>query len=461
MSTSLRTAGSPRLLRAGVAAVSLAALTGAASGQCTITCGTATPEIGPCVTPPKFEPPPFDVNGGCEFALDAFQNITCGQSICGQVWISQTAFLPTRDVDWYRLNLTQPTRVTWSVDAEFPAELAIIMDPEDPCGGDLVSIPATQTIAGCNTKLEACLDAGVHYLTVAHQFAKDGQKEFFLDCAAAANDYKATATCVALSPVCDPPLCPPGSIFLTHSSSQVISPMTSTACFDGIFTYVQSFGRAFNLAQGATAGQPFQIACVEAAIERNSGADVTAQLRIYRDTNGGGPTGTGTDLVLLGSKSVVIPNGFDLDFVTATFDPPLLPPVNSTIFFELFIPASLTGGVWPGSNTAAQTGPTYFKAATCLFPNWINMASIPPATCPTCAAQHNVMNIRGSIVGQCPEDFDSSGVVNGFDLAILLGQWTGAATYAPCPPFKPQDLNSDCKVNGLDLAMLLAAWGPC
>jgi hypothetical protein len=248
---------------------------------------------------------------------------------------------------------------------------------------------------------------------------------------------------------------------LTQSSSQVIAPKTSIACTDQIFTYVQSFGRAFNLAQGATAGQPFQVTCVEAAIERNTGASLTAELRVYRDINGGAPTGTGTDLVLLGSKSVVIPNGFELDFVTATFDPPLLPPVNSTIFFELFIPASTTGGVWPGSNTAAQTGPTYFKAATCAFPNWINMASIPPSSCETCASQHNVMNVRGSIVGQCPEDFDSSGVVNGFDLATLLGQWTGAATYSPCPPFKPQDLNSDCKVNGLDLGMLLAAWGPC
>lgn len=61
----------------------------------------------------------------------------------------------------------------------------------------------------------------------------------------------------------------------------------------------------------------------------------------------------------------------------------------------------------------------------------------------------------------CPADFDGSHVVNGIDLAILLGQWSGAAVYAPCPPFKLQDLNHDCRVNGLDLAILLAAWGAC
>lgn len=61
----------------------------------------------------------------------------------------------------------------------------------------------------------------------------------------------------------------------------------------------------------------------------------------------------------------------------------------------------------------------------------------------------------------CPEDFDGGGAVNGIDLAILLGQWTGAAGYAPCPPFAQADLNGDCRIDGMDLAMLLGAWGPC
>jgi hypothetical protein len=61
----------------------------------------------------------------------------------------------------------------------------------------------------------------------------------------------------------------------------------------------------------------------------------------------------------------------------------------------------------------------------------------------------------------CPGDVDSSGSVTGIDLAQLLGQWTGAATYAPCLPSDAQDLNGDCKINGVDLALLLGAWGPC
>jgi trimeric autotransporter adhesin len=58
-----------------------------------------------------------------------------------------------------------------------------------------------------------------------------------------------------------------------------------------------------------------------------------------------------------------------------------------------------------------------------------------------------------------PADLNGDGVVNGLDLALLLGAWTGAASYAPCPPHAPADPNSDCKVNGFDLALLLGAWG--
>jgi hypothetical protein len=61
----------------------------------------------------------------------------------------------------------------------------------------------------------------------------------------------------------------------------------------------------------------------------------------------------------------------------------------------------------------------------------------------------------------CEADLNGDEVVNGFDLALLLGVWTGPFLYAPCPPFQPADLVEDCRVNGLDLATLLAGWGPC
>jgi hypothetical protein len=456
------------------AAVALTAFPAAAqAGSCVATCGSATPEIGTCVAPKPFEPPPFDDNGGCTFAVTAFQDIACGQSVCGEVWISQTPFLPSRDIDWYKITVAAAGQLSWSVTAEFPVELAIISDPLNPCESDLFQLPASPVVAGCTTTIATCVEPGVHYLTVAHVFAKKGDDPFFVLCDDPDNDYVATVTCTPGSPQCLGSECGASAITLTHSLSQAITPMFSVACTDGIFTFAQSYGRAFNLNSGATAGQPFALQCVEAAIERNTGAAINAEVRVYRDTNGGGPTGAGTDLVLLGSKQVLIPNGFEQDFIAATFSPPLTPPVNATIFIELLLPASVTGGVWPGANAASagQTGPTYFKSSTCSFPGWVNLATVP--SCPICSVQANVLNVHGGIVGACPEDIagpgggPSDGVVNGFDLAVLLGQWTGAATYSPCPPLRSGDLAGaaggppDCRVNGFDLAVLLAGWGPC
>jgi hypothetical protein len=58
-------------------------------------------------------------------------------------------------------------------------------------------------------------------------------------------------------------------------------------------------------------------------------------------------------------------------------------------------------------------------------------------------------------VDACPADLNDDGIVNGFDLALLLGQW------GPCPARGEcaADLDGNDIVNGFDLAMLLAVWG--
>lgn len=55
----------------------------------------------------------------------------------------------------------------------------------------------------------------------------------------------------------------------------------------------------------------------------------------------------------------------------------------------------------------------------------------------------------------CPADLTGDGVVNGADLAALLGAWD------PCSGSCPADLTGDGVVNGADLAALLGAWGNC
>ena len=55
---------------------------------------------------------------------------------------------------------------------------------------------------------------------------------------------------------------------------------------------------------------------------------------------------------------------------------------------------------------------------------------------------------------ECPADFDGSGGVGAFDLAILLGSW------GPCVGCSA-DLDNDGDVDAADLAILLGNWGPC
>ncbi|MCH8054131.1 MAG: hypothetical protein IH895_08735, partial [Planctomycetes bacterium] len=67
------------------------------------------------------------------------------------------------------------------------------------------------------------------------------------------------------------------------------------------------------------------------------------------------------------------------------------------------------------------------------------------------------------ILEGCPPDFDNSGAVGAFDLAILLGAW--GLCPEPCTPGEPidtcpADLSGDCVIGAFDLALLLGSWGP-
>jgi len=59
--------------------------------------------------------------------------------------------------------------------------------------------------------------------------------------------------------------------------------------------------------------------------------------------------------------------------------------------------------------------------------------------------------------GGCSADFDCTGIVDGADLGVLLGQWGRCVHCASCAG----DLTGDCVVDGADLGILLGAWGAC
>jgi hypothetical protein len=57
---------------------------------------------------------------------------------------------------------------------------------------------------------------------------------------------------------------------------------------------------------------------------------------------------------------------------------------------------------------------------------------------------------------ECLADVSGNGVVDGIDLAALLGAWgsTGKGEFST-------DINGDGVVDGVDLATVLNGWGPC
>lgn len=58
------------------------------------------------------------------------------------------------------------------------------------------------------------------------------------------------------------------------------------------------------------------------------------------------------------------------------------------------------------------------------------------------------------LVKPCPADVNDDGVVNGADLAAVLGAWGPR-------PGSLEDINGDGVVNGADLAAVLGSWGAC
>ena len=57
------------------------------------------------------------------------------------------------------------------------------------------------------------------------------------------------------------------------------------------------------------------------------------------------------------------------------------------------------------------------------------------------------------IVGACVGDLNGDELVDGFDLALLLGAWSNDDPIG--------DIDGDGFVNGTDLTLLLGAWGAC
>ncbi len=109
---------------------------------------------------PEGEACGLDINGGCNSVPPIYTDVTCNGTWTGTAWASGG----TRDTDWYRLNLTQTTTVSASVDSAFGGVL-LIVGGIDTCAP--VVLANDTTACGHPGTVSMSLDAGTYVIFVA------------------------------------------------------------------------------------------------------------------------------------------------------------------------------------------------------------------------------------------------------------------------------------------------------
>jgi hypothetical protein len=117
---------------------------------------------------PEGEPTCYDeyvdtYNGGCNSSPYVFQNVNCGDTICGTSGTYLVGGNQYRDTDWFRVVLTSPTTLSWKVVAEFPLLIFIMNGGSENCSD--YTILGSASVAECDTAfLSFAVQPGVYWL---------------------------------------------------------------------------------------------------------------------------------------------------------------------------------------------------------------------------------------------------------------------------------------------------------
>ena len=123
-------------------------------------CGPAPCELEiPDGLPEEGEPCYLRNNDGCNLAEPEHAPLGCGASVVGT-----TTTDGPRDSDWYRIELSVPTTVTWRVSTEFPAQLVVV---SGPCEGPLHAVRIEETAHCGDLVIEQSLLPGSHSLVIS------------------------------------------------------------------------------------------------------------------------------------------------------------------------------------------------------------------------------------------------------------------------------------------------------
>jgi hypothetical protein len=109
-------------------------------------------------------------------------------------------------------------------------------------------------------------------------------------------------------------------------------------------------------------------------------------------------------------------------------------------------------GVWQGPDTDCSDNPCVDPNGACCINN--ECYQLTAEFCGLASGEFlgdNTPCESGTCAPACPADVNNDGIVDGVDLAEVLGNW-GQAT---------GDLSGDDFVDGQDLSIVLGFWGPC
>ncbi len=409
-----------------------------------------------------------DLAGGAPVEQIALGDVVKGSF---STWIDATTGNVTRDLDWYRVNLTSDQQLTVEMRSETFGFAALF---GGECGDSLLNLATTA--AGCPESFSICAKAGSYFLIVGPDF-DDGS----LACGSGgANDYSVSvsgvaATCpLTLDTVCSAPGADSVSASVATTTTGNFVQGCATACGNNsggstdvwFATRFQGGNvlKEINCVNFGVAALRSQTPVGGACGYYDSDLLIPCRVVLWRDIDGGAPrnpiltAGDGNDLEEIASADVLVPSGVyiaNLEFaeplcvenetnLVFCFQTPNL--YNGTVNgvpsgagyragIGVSVPAPATGGNTYGRYTlctgAGQNVFTPFGATSYEWP--VNMNGSASA----CA---------GAV---CPGDFNGDGMRDGADLGTLLAGWGTAGG----------DVNGDGLTDGADLGGLLAIFG--
>lgn len=253
------------------------------------------------------------------------------------------------------------------------------------------------------------------------------------------DDFRAGGMRTAALLGTSPGSCPnPGANPVTSNSSADLS-IGGIACGGGGITAANTYARVFTQTQLGTA---YTVNCINFGLD-NTGSPLTGTVGLWRDPSGGAPSIS--ELQLIASYEVSLTTGFS-QLLTVSGDPVCLEiGANETLVVTLDFPASPDGFCTFAGGTTASS-PTYVYATDCGLSDFTNLAAIGFPNNQWYVELSGDFGCNDGIIG----DLNNDGIVDGADLAILLGAWGSTDPIA--------DLSGDGEVGGADLSILLGNW---